>query len=246
MKSGELARLANVTVRTLRHYRAIGLLAEPARDANGYCNYGAEDYFRLLRIKNLSALGFSLAEIKDCLDTSDSTPDATLDALDAQLQEEIARLEQQRRMIAQLKAAHIGADMPPIFADFLALLSHEALPEHLLQMEINGFLSAAHSLNDEELQEIVAFYQKLVERRLLPEYSRLCHRLYQADETMSETARDTLAADLAQLLTTILGPVHIDTASTLFEDDTDFFGFTEVNVALVQDIYNRALKLLAK
>jgi DNA-binding transcriptional MerR regulator len=131
MKSGELARLANVTVRTLRHYRTIGLLPKPARDANGYCNYGAEDYFRLLRIKNLSALGFSLAEIKDYLDHPDTAPDATLDALDAQLQAEIARLEQQRRTIAQLKAARVGADVPPAFADFLALLSREALPTHL-------------------------------------------------------------------------------------------------------------------
>ena len=188
MKSGELARLANVTMRTLRHYRTIGLLPEPARDANGYCNYGAEDYFRLLRIKNLSALGFSLAEIKDYLDHPDTAPDATLDALDAQLQAEIARLEQQRRTIAQLKAARVGADVPPVFADFLALLNREPLPAHLLQMEINDFLSAAHALNDEELQEVIAFYKKLVEHRLLPEYSRLCHSLYESDESMSEEA----------------------------------------------------------
>lgn len=246
MKSGELARLANVTVRTLRHYRTIGLLPEPARDANGYCNYGAEDYFRLLRIKNLSALGFSLAEIKDYLDHPDTAPDATLDALDAQLQAEIARLEQQRRTIAQLKAAQVGADVPPAFADFLALLSREALPTHLLQMEINGFLSAAHALNDEELQEVITFYKKLVEHRLLPEYSRLCHSLYEGDESMSEEARDTLATDLARFLTTLLGPIHIDNTGVLFEDDTDLFGLTQINVHLVEDIYNRALKILKK
>ena len=75
------------------------------------------------------------------------------------MQAEIPRLEQQRRTIAQLKAAQVGADVPPAFADFLALLSREALPTHLLQMEINGFLSAAHALNDQELQEVIAFYK---------------------------------------------------------------------------------------
>lgn len=33
MKSNELAKLAGVTVRTLRHYHAIGLLDEPQRQA---------------------------------------------------------------------------------------------------------------------------------------------------------------------------------------------------------------------
>lgn len=253
MKSGELARLAGVTVRTLRHYRTIGLLPEPKRDDNGYCNYSEEDYFRLLRIKNLTALGFALADIKNFLDHPTMAPDANLDALDAQLQAEIARLEQQRQMIAQLKAAHMGADIPPMFAEFLALLSHEALPEHLLQMEINGFLSAAHSLNEEELHEIVDFYKKLVEQHRLSEYSRLCYRLYRGDESMSEAERDALAADLARFLTTILGPIPGNDTTIFFEDDTDLFeddghllGLTQANATLVQDIYNRMLKLLTE
>ena len=36
LRSGDVAKLAGVTVRTLRHYRRIGLLPEPPRDDNGY------------------------------------------------------------------------------------------------------------------------------------------------------------------------------------------------------------------
>ena len=57
LRSGDVAKLAGVTVRTLRHYRSIGLLPEPPRDDNGYCSYGIEDLARVLRIKRLASLG---------------------------------------------------------------------------------------------------------------------------------------------------------------------------------------------
>ena len=43
MRSGELAALAGVTVRTLRHYHQIGLLPEPERGGNGYRDYDVHD-----------------------------------------------------------------------------------------------------------------------------------------------------------------------------------------------------------
>ena len=64
LRSGDVAKLAGVTVRTLRHYRSIGLLPEPPRDDNGYCSYGIEDLARVLRIKRLASLGFSLEDIE--------------------------------------------------------------------------------------------------------------------------------------------------------------------------------------
>ena len=72
LRSGELAKLAGVTVRTLRHYRTIGLLPEPPRGDNGYCSYGIEDLARVLRIKRLSSLGFSLEDIGGMLDDMDA------------------------------------------------------------------------------------------------------------------------------------------------------------------------------
>ncbi|MEI3308806.1 MAG: MerR family transcriptional regulator [Eggerthella lenta] len=72
MKSSELAKLAGVSVRTLRHYHAIGLLPEPPRGENGYRDYHAEDLVRLLRVKRLSSLGFSLSRIGEVLDEMDA------------------------------------------------------------------------------------------------------------------------------------------------------------------------------
>jgi DNA-binding transcriptional MerR regulator len=47
---GTLAQLAGVTVRTLHHYDAIGLLSPARRSAKGYRLYGADDLLRLNHI----------------------------------------------------------------------------------------------------------------------------------------------------------------------------------------------------
>ena len=124
MKSNEMARLAGCTVRTLRHYHAIGLLPEPPRGENGYRDYGAEDLARVLRVKRLASLGFSLDRIGQVLDEMDASPaDAAgtgaseaLDDLDRELAAQIERLEEQRRTIALLKQEQLDPDMPVRFA----------------------------------------------------------------------------------------------------------------------------------
>jgi hypothetical protein len=58
---GEVARLAGVTPRTVRHYHATGLLAEPSRDSPGYRRYGAADLIALVRVVRLRALGMPAA-----------------------------------------------------------------------------------------------------------------------------------------------------------------------------------------
>jgi DNA-binding transcriptional MerR regulator len=39
MRIGELAGLVGISTRAIRHYHRVGLLAEPARKANGYREY---------------------------------------------------------------------------------------------------------------------------------------------------------------------------------------------------------------
>ena len=67
MNSGEFARLAGVTQRALRHWRKLGLLSDVGVSENGYFDYTVRDLVKVLRIKNLSALGFSLAQVKEML-----------------------------------------------------------------------------------------------------------------------------------------------------------------------------------
>lgn len=59
----QVARLAKVTVRTLHHFDALGLVRPSSRSAAGYRLYQREDLERLQEVLVWRALGFSLDAI---------------------------------------------------------------------------------------------------------------------------------------------------------------------------------------
>lgn len=77
-KVGDLAARTGLTVRTLHHYDAIGLLAPSARTGSahgaGHRLYTAADLARLHQILCLKQLGFGLEQIKEYLTQPDYDP----------------------------------------------------------------------------------------------------------------------------------------------------------------------------
>ncbi|MGW0808414.1 MerR family transcriptional regulator [Nonomuraea sp. NPDC002799] len=66
---GQLARMAGVSERTLRHYDQIGLLTPAAVDRTSrYRWYGVAELSRLERIRGMRRLGLPLRQIADLLD----------------------------------------------------------------------------------------------------------------------------------------------------------------------------------
>ena len=113
MTAGEVARLADVSPRTLQHYDAIGLLC-PRRSGEGVANnrklYDEGDIDRLGRIIALKEYGFTLAEIKGVIDAGDGAILAVFD-------EKLAAL---RRREAELRDLIL-------FARFLALTESDLI-----------------------------------------------------------------------------------------------------------------------
>ena len=52
VRIGELAGLVGISTRAIRHYHRVGLLAEPARTANGYREYSLRDAVELAYVSN--------------------------------------------------------------------------------------------------------------------------------------------------------------------------------------------------
>jgi MerR family transcriptional regulator, thiopeptide resistance regulator len=67
--SGEFARRAGVTVRTIRYYDRLGLLKPSTRSESGQRLYSKVDFARLQQILTLKLIGLSLDEIKHLLTT---------------------------------------------------------------------------------------------------------------------------------------------------------------------------------
>ena len=89
----EVSRIAGVSVRTLHHYDAIGLLKPAAVTGAGYRLYDDAALSRLQNILLFRELQFPLKEIKAILDSPDFDP--------------AAALEQQIRLL-ELQYRHIG------------------------------------------------------------------------------------------------------------------------------------------
>lgn len=60
---GKVAKLAEVTVETIRYYQRRGLLAEPDKPYVGYRRYPADMVKHIRFIKHAQALGFTLNEV---------------------------------------------------------------------------------------------------------------------------------------------------------------------------------------
>ncbi len=72
MHIGELAERAGMSLRTIRHYDEVGLLVPSGRTAGGFRVYTAQDLDRLLVIRRMKPLGFTLDEMAELLRVVDA------------------------------------------------------------------------------------------------------------------------------------------------------------------------------
>ena len=63
MQIGELAERVNLSLRTIRHYDEVGLLKPSGRSEGGFRLYTQSDLDRLILIRQLRPLEFSLEEV---------------------------------------------------------------------------------------------------------------------------------------------------------------------------------------
>ena len=123
IKVGELARRAGVSVRTLHHYDALGLVRPSFTTAAGHRQYTAADALRLSHVRALQALGFALEEVRALLEDPRSSPVDALTLLGDRARE---RAEEARALADRLDhlAGALRARRTPDLDDLLETL-HE-------------------------------------------------------------------------------------------------------------------------
>lgn len=71
MQIGDVAERTGLSLRTIRHYEEVGLLPEAQRSAGGFRLYTDDAVARLLLIKRMKPLDFSLDEMRDLIEIRD-------------------------------------------------------------------------------------------------------------------------------------------------------------------------------
>lgn len=121
---GQAAAYVGITVKTVRHYHKLGLVAEPERDLSGYRRYDPDDLLRLVQVRTLAGAGVPLAEIAALLDADDEDFVETIGAVEQRLDAQIAELIARRATLSRLSDGN-RALLPK---RAVALL--ERMPEH--------------------------------------------------------------------------------------------------------------------
>ncbi|TDS86476.1 MULTISPECIES: MerR family transcriptional regulator [Nesterenkonia] len=109
MHIGELADRTGMSLRTIRHYGDVGLLPASGRTEGGFRLFSEADQQRLMRIKYLKPLGFSLEELTEVVALLE------LDSLDAEQRERAQAsldhvVREREKLAAYLKQADLLAE----------------------------------------------------------------------------------------------------------------------------------------
>lgn len=186
VRIGELADLAGVTVRAVRHYHHRGVLPEPARRANGYREYEVEHLVTLVRLGHLTRSGLSLAQAGEVVADGEATAEEVLDEIDEALRRQIAALTAQRDRLAEARAGH-HLGLPRLAAALVT--KPEDIPLSTL---------FAHLHTDKERAERMA--ETLHDPRIRPQILELQDRFDALDEHTGADALEQLVADTRRLL----------------------------------------------
>jgi DNA-binding transcriptional MerR regulator len=186
----QAADLVGLTPRALRHYESIGLFEPLYRTSTGYRKYDAQNVLTLLRIKRLSGLGLSLAEVSTVLNEPD-TPEAA--ALLASAEDKsLSLIEELRQRIAELEElrnAGARTDVPADLAELLELLNSggDTSPDATAALaEIASGIGG-----DSDVQRITSIY-----RHMIAEAPDPYRRLNELEDKLSEFGPDTPQAQL--------------------------------------------------
>ncbi|MCX4238411.1 MerR family transcriptional regulator [Streptomyces sp. NPDC020707] len=112
MQIGEVAARTELSLRTIRHYEETGLVIPSARSQGGFRLYTETDVARLMVIRRMKPLGFTLEQMRDLLDATDrldGTYDLEVDEREMLLERvrayEQAAAEQVEKLRVQLSRA---------------------------------------------------------------------------------------------------------------------------------------------
>ncbi|MEV7794493.1 MerR family transcriptional regulator [Streptomyces sp. NPDC087512] len=95
LQIGEVAARTELSLRTIRHYEEAGLVIPSARSRGGFRLYTETDVSRLMVIRRMKPLGFTLEQMRDLLDATDRLDGD--DALDDEREVLLERVRTYRR-----------------------------------------------------------------------------------------------------------------------------------------------------
>ncbi len=217
MRSHELAALAGVSVRTLRHYHRVGVLAEPRRSGNGYRDYTVHDLVRLLRIRRLAALGTPLDRMTAVLDAEQPDHRSVLDELEADVDARISRLQQQKELLGLIRGGGLPPDLPPELGRATARSTVPGLSSSAARADREHVVLLAHLAGRRGVQGLVDLAEHLAEPTVRAAAVGVTRDLDQLDADADAAAIDAVVDRITARLAPVAARLRTATDAVLPE-----------------------------
>lgn len=163
MKVGDLAKQTGVSVRTLHYYDEIGLLSPSHRTETGYRLYAGNDIIRLQQIVSLRQIGFSLAQIRQCLEESKFSPHQVVQLQLSRLKEQMA-LQQQLHDRLDAIALRLQSMEALSIQEFIQLIEATTMIEkYYTPAQQDSLKERRQVLGEERIRQAEADWQTLIE-----------------------------------------------------------------------------------
>lgn len=128
MNIGEVAKMAELPIKTIRYYEEIGFI-QPKRSANGYRSFRVSDVHKLAFLGRARSLGFSIEDCRTLLQLYENDTRASADVKQiaqehlARIDAKVKELQAMRNTLSDLIDSCAGDDRPacPILSDLATL-----------------------------------------------------------------------------------------------------------------------------
>lgn len=166
-KVGRLANQTGVSIRTLHYYDEINLMTPSHRTGSGHRLYVRQDVERLLRIKLLQQLGFSLDDIRELLDNPTFAPKRVLEMHLRQLRDE---LDAKRKLCTLLEAItrRMDAKQEIPVEEFLQIIKEiemqEKIKEYYTEEQLETLRKRGEELGSEHIENVQKEWPELMNR----------------------------------------------------------------------------------
>ncbi|HEY9644402.1 MAG TPA: MerR family transcriptional regulator [Coleofasciculaceae cyanobacterium] len=164
LKVGDLAKQTGVSVRTLHYYDEIGLLSPSHRTEVGYRLYGEHDIIRLQQIVSLRQIGFSLEEIRECLEQRNFSFDRIIQLHTDRLREQI---ELSQTLLHRLEAiAYSMRSLETVSVETLiqTIEAMNMLEKYYTPEQLETLKQRQELLGEERIRQVQADWQDLFEQ----------------------------------------------------------------------------------
>lgn len=105
MHIGAVAEHTGLSLRTLRHYDDVGLIVPSGRTAGGFRLYSERDVEKILLMRRMKPLDFSLADMKTLLELTEAARAGTISDEQRRELDELAAAARERRAQLEKKLA---------------------------------------------------------------------------------------------------------------------------------------------